>query len=474
MTHPSASTAGAPLCPRCKTNRLADGDGLCGDCVMAEREADDGGHAPAAAPAPAAARRGQPSSGPARQPPQRQAEPHPNAPPAEPARPPQQERPSSGRTAHPDQARPNGAQAIDKGKAAAPKPAGAAPVGFTPNVGLKRSPEKLVIYGPGGVGKTSILVAIPDVFLIAMESTPGLTVPRADEDKAPRTLQQFIAIIRWLKTAEHPYKALAIDSADELERLVFAAAVARANERREDASGLGPAENIEHVGGGYKKGYTAAATRWNEVLAELEQLRLGRGMQIVFSAHEVTTKKNNPQGDDFDQYNLNLHPEAGRPLLIHWADAVLFYNYVSIVQRQGKGGRGKAKGVGGKLRGIWTQNADGAYAKNRYDMPERMDVTGSGEDAWGAIAWAIEQWASPKLLQKAIDDALAIVGDMLIDVKGEQFRLADLVAQQLGANPSRQKLAQVKNRLEARVAEHEAAVEAEAEQAAATGQGGGA
>lgn len=465
-----AGAGDAPeLCPRCKKNPIGDSQELCPTCVgdeldegerVAAREreaADQRAHQP---------RRGQPSPGPARQP-QRQA-----SPPAQPqagvrTRAPQgngqASPPANGSAGRPT---PQGTQAIDKGKQARPS---AAPMTFVPNMGLKEQAEKIVIYGPGGVGKTSILAAVPGVILIAMEATPRLTVPRFDEEKAPKTLQEFLAIVRWLKTGDHEFKALAIDSADELEKRIFAAVVERSNQRKEEASGEGAAENIEHVGKGYKKGYVAATTRWNEVLAELEQLRVQRNMRIIFSAHDVTTKKANPMGEDFEQYNVALSPDAGRPLLLHWADAVLFYNYVSATARAGK--RGKPKGVGGRVRALWTTNSDAAYAKNRYDMPDQMNVTGSGEAAWRSIEWAIEVGKSPELLRKAIDEALAVVGEMPIEHKGQTYALADLVAQQLGDNPSRQTLAQVKNRLETRVAEYEAQQEAEADQAAATSGG---
>ena len=449
MTTPSADTA-TDLCPRCKKNEISDSQRICSGCAVEES---------GAAPAP---RRGQPSPGPARNRQQQAAAPSGNG---------QQQRqapPANGQQQQAQRPTPAGTQAIDKGKQQ-PKPAGAAPMAFAPNVGLREEAEKVVIYGPGGVGKTSILAAIPDVVMICMEATPRLTVPRFDAEKAPRTLQQFLAIVRWLKAGDHQFKALAIDSADELEKLIFAAVVNRSNERKEEASGEGAAENIEHVGKGYKKGYVAATARWNEVLAELEQLRVARNMRIVLSAHDVTTKKANPMGEDFDQYHIALSQDAGRPLLVHWADAVLFYNYVSQTARAGK--RGRTKGVGGRIRGLWTTNSDAAYAKNRYDMPDHMNITGSGEAAWSAIEWSIEVGKSPDLLRKAIDEALAIVGEMPIDVKGQTYQLAALVAQQLGPNPSRQTLAQVKNRLEARVAEYEAQQEAEAEQAAATGGG---
>lgn len=427
------------MCPRCLKNRIdPTKEKICGDCMIAERDADD--EPPVSAPpAKDKPRPGQPMPGTATKATPAQARPAAN-----------------GNGGASTKSPPPGSQALDKARPASPRTVQTG--GYAPTIRKGSNPEeglKFLLYGDGGVGKTTILSAIPDVLLVEYERTPGLP-PDVATTPAPQTHGEFLRLVRWLKDADHPYKALAIDTADEWEAMILRSTVEKANAHKDQTK---DAEHIEHVGGGYKKGYVAAQTLMREGLAELEQLRRARGMTIAFAAHEKVERRRNPEGEDFDYYTTNLHPDVGRSLIYDWTDATFRCAKVIKTMKQGK--RGKAKGVGGEDRVLVTDGRDAWQAKNRFDLPLRMPLE------WRALAAALEQWRSPQLLRAAIDEALAIVGDQEVEFRGQRYIVRDLVANKLGDKPTRPMLAQVKNQLEARV---EALYEA---QAAAEEQAGG-
>jgi len=76
-----------------------------------------------------------------------------------------------------------------------------------------------------------------------------------------------------------------------------------------------------------------------------------------------------PEGEDFDRYELKLHPKAGG-LLKEWADAVLFCNHETFAEQDKKNKR--IKGVSSGARIIYTSRTAAYDAKNRYSLPERL------------------------------------------------------------------------------------------------------
>ena len=76
-------------------------------------------------------------------------------------------------------------------------------------------PQKVVLYGPEGVGKSTLAGQTPEpVFLDTEGGTHHLDVARFD---AMATWEEITAAIGQLAKAEHPFKTLVIDTADWLE-----------------------------------------------------------------------------------------------------------------------------------------------------------------------------------------------------------------------------------------------------------------
>lgn len=246
-------------------------------------------------------------------------------------------------------------------KQAAPPPVAALPSRMRLD-GLIRGkleqPYRVLFYAPEGLGKSTFGSNAPEpIFLGAEEGTAQLDVVRFP---TPTTWGEVLEAVRVLTNDAHSFQTLVIDTLDWVEPLVW-----RHVYQRDGVA------SIEEVGGGYGKGYTAAIDEWRLLLAALERLRAAKRMHVLLLAHSWIRKFQNPQGEDFDRYELKLNQKAAG-LLKEWPDAVLFANYETFaVKDRAK----RVRGVSTGARVLYTQRTAAYDAKNRYGLPEQLALS---------------------------------------------------------------------------------------------------
>jgi hypothetical protein len=230
------------------------------------------------------------------------------------------------------------------------------------------APMRILIFGQEGVGKSTFGANAPSpVFLGAEDGTGHLDVHRFP---TPATWQDVLDSIRTLTTETHDFKTLVLDSADWIEPLVWQHLCTKNNK-----------PSIEDIGGGFGKGYVAAADEWRILLAALEGLRKARGMHVVTIAHSTIKPFKNPDGPDFERYELKLDKRASG-ILKEWHDAVLFASHETLTNKDERTKR--VKGVSTGARVLHTVRTAAYDAKNRYSLPERLPLS------WQDFARAIE------------------------------------------------------------------------------------
>jgi hypothetical protein len=231
--------------------------------------------------------------------------------------------------------------------------------------GRLERPTRVLLYGVEGVGKSTFAASAPaPIFIAAEDGTAQLDVARFPE---PKTWSDVLEAVGELATSEHVFKTLVVDTLDWLEPLCWA-----------HVCEVGKWASIEDAG--YGKGYVAALDAWRVLLARLEALRTKRGMNVVFLAHSWVKPFKNPEGEDFDRYELKLHAKAGG-LLKEWADCVLFTRHETFVDKDNKTKR--VRGVSTGARVMHTTRTAAYDAKNRYSLPETLPLE------WDAFAAAV-------------------------------------------------------------------------------------
>lgn len=228
--------------------------------------------------------------------------------------------------------------------------------------GRQKEPWRLLLAGVEGIGKSTFGAAAPrPVFLDAEGGTGHLDVQRFPK---PSNLPDVHEALRELAEGQHDFETLVVDTVDWLEPLVWDFICQRDGK-----------SDIEDYG--YGKGYQAALDEWRPLISALERVEKTRGMNIILLAHTQLKTFKNPQGEDFDRYELKLHLKAGG-LLKEWVKAVLFANFEQYAVKAEKDKANKfarAKGISTGQRLVFTER-DAAYdAKNRYALPGQIALS---------------------------------------------------------------------------------------------------
>ncbi len=245
--------------------------------------------------------------------------------------------------------------------------------------GKQDMPIRTLLFGTEGIGKSSWAAAAPRPIFIGVEDgTAHLDVERFP---APETWDDVKEAVRVLTQEEHPYKTLVIDTLDWAEPLLWAHLCKRDSQ-----------PNIEAYG--YGKGYQAALDEWRVFLAQLERAR-ARGMHVILLAHAWIKSFKNPAGNDYDRFELKLHPKAGG-LLKEWVDSVLFATYETFAEQDTKTKR--VKGISTGARIVHTTHSAAWDAKNRHSLPDQLPLD---YEAFAA-AMRTQQVASPEAFVTAI------------------------------------------------------------------------
>lgn len=223
--------------------------------------------------------------------------------------------------------------------------------------GVVPKAQKVVVYGPEGIGKTTLAAQFPDPLFVDVEGgSAHLDVARAE---APRSWAALLSTVDAVR-ADRPCATLVIDTADWAERLCAESICAK---RKWDS--------IETPG--YGKGYTELAEEFGRLLDKLTEVAEA-GVNVVLAAHAAMRKFEQPdEAAPYDRWELKLQKKVA-PLVKEWADAVLFLNYKTIVETVGEGFAAKGKARGGK-RVMFASHHACWDAKNRWGLPDESPLS---------------------------------------------------------------------------------------------------
>jgi len=255
-----------------------------------------------------------------------------------------------------------------------------------------QAPLRVLLLGPEGIGKTTFGAAAPTPVFLGPEGGTSFLAVKPRSFPEPRSWADVLDAVRELIDRPSPFQTLVLDTLDWLEPLCWK----HVCEKNRKA-------NIEAFGFG--KGYVAALDEWRHLVGGLEKLRRARGMHVVMLAHTQIKTFKNPEGEDYDRFNLKLNEKAGG-LLKEWSDAVLFANYKTHVTRDEDAPR--AKGYAGGARFIYTERRAAFDAKNRFGLPFEMPLEW---DAFFAAYEAHGSGAAAKAVRTELDEAIARVRD---------------------------------------------------------------
>jgi len=156
----------------------------------------------------------------------------------------------------------------------------------------------------------------------------------------------------------HQFRTVAVDSLDQVERLIW-----------DDVCQQHGKKSIEDFG--YGKGYVLVLGHWRKFFQALDNLRTNRRMQVICIGHTEIKRFDNPDGDAFDRYQLRLHKQASA-IASEWCDDMLFAHIPIRLKSAGERFDGTERKVPMKNateRVLRTRETPTAEAKNRIPVP---------------------------------------------------------------------------------------------------------
>lgn len=224
--------------------------------------------------------------------------------------------------------------------------------------GVQTGPQKVVLYGPEGIGKSTFGAQFPaPLFLDVEAGTKHIDVARIDPP--PISWTSLLETVReFLREQPAEFATLVLDTADWAEQLCVKH-VCDKNEK----------DGIESFG--YGKGYVYAAEEFGKLLNLLGDV-VAAGYNVVILAHAKMRKFEQPdEMGAYDRWEMKLSKNVA-PLVKEWADMVLFANYKTLVVTTGKGDNLKAKAQGQGRRVLYTTHHSCWDAKNRHGLPDEV------------------------------------------------------------------------------------------------------
>ena len=281
--------------------------------------------------------------------------------------------------------------------------------------GRKARAQKVVIYGPEGIGKSTFAAQFPEpVFIDTEGSTDNMDVARMDKPTSWAMLKNEIAFI---KANSDACKTLVIDTIDWAEQLAVSYVCSQHQKN-----------GIEDFGWG--KGYTYVQEEIGHLLNSLSEL-VDIGINVVLTAHAQIKKFEQPdEMGAYDRYELKLGQKTSSktaPLVKEWADMVLFANYKTFIMTTDDG---KKKAQGGE-RVIYTNHRPAWDAKNRHGLPDQLPFD------FGSIAHIFNNPAptpqtQAEVQQAPISETLNTIAE---EIKQERERAKPVQPQTTGLLP---------------------------------------
>jgi hypothetical protein len=219
-------------------------------------------------------------------------------------------------------------------------------------------PPRIIMYGEGGIGKTTLATKFPKPILIRAENGAA-GIKGIGKLPTLTSIDEFESQLDYVIEGSHSYRTLIIDPIDEIQKL-----------KEKDICRERGVVSIMDVGWG--KGSSQLRAYFDDLRWKLDRVQ-ARGLIVILIAHYKIEEFQDPVGDNFNFFTMNLEKEVW-PKMRDWSDFTAFINYetfTKIVDKEKK----TVKAVNNSARRfVYTTKRPAFVAKNRYSLPDILEL----------------------------------------------------------------------------------------------------
>ena len=222
------------------------------------------------------------------------------------------------------------------------------------------SPWWILLYGEPKIGKTTFAAGAPSPVFITLDGgTTELDVARYPR---PESFDEFREALDDVATngVTNGFRTLVVDPLAHVEPLI-------ASKITE-----GKQVNTRTWGGGYGAYENSVRDHVRLIFADLERVR-DAGLNILLIGHARVKKFANPEGSDFDVYDLDCESKEMNAKSFQLATAVLFARREVFARQEEGSKKFKAYGAAGHM--LYTASTAAFRAGNRWGLPPVMPLS---------------------------------------------------------------------------------------------------
>lgn len=277
--------------------------------------------------------------------------------------------------------------------------------------GRDKTPPRIVLYGPGATGKSTLASTAPKaIWLCVDDGAREFDVTKVPFDDKGRVVPNNAAeVLRALTDVASgdlgDAKTFVLDGVTPLD-IMLQEQVVQQNPKW---------KSIKTAGFGNGESETLLA--WRPIIAKLDVINRERGLRIVLIGHRQLRKFKNSSGADFGIYDLaaTTHTDGDVPgFLFGWADVYAHAEQEMLTQDVGRPGAMTTKGVAAEGDRLLHLAGTSAWtAKCRLSgAPPVVKLTNDDgtPKTWAEVFGAIEE-KEPMKLREAIEGLLPALGE---------------------------------------------------------------
>jgi hypothetical protein len=240
----------------------------------------------------------------------------------------------------------------------------------------------MLVWGPGGVGKTSTSCHAPKPKVLRDRLERGFDVlqnrglvPEDSECDVFASWDELIDQVETFAAGDHDRQTLIIDAMTGVQRVLFLDMIEKEYDRN-DADFYS-----------YSKGPKNAANRQFPILLERLTDCVVAGYNVIVIAHSKEKTKKPVKGSEYDKFIPDVEPDVWAKLY-RWADTSILINDEVSVMTDRKGRSTKQADESGSFKVAYCSFTPLADVKNWYGVPGPIDMGDSAGEAWKNIAEA--------------------------------------------------------------------------------------